>query len=244
MGIYRPESNYDNRQIVHATPRYRGTSTCFTSIDDDQTNPSKIWGGSNKLFLNHLIGQATTQNLYMDFNTIDNKSYILTGYLHWQNTVFDELTVQIVPKTTTYSASSNTDYDLFGGYLIIPNGTSTGTIDVQANDMVLVEVPLNEFGNKQAGYWDADYNTSTMQFENITANASGTGSFNMFGTEVVFHSYLNNLIMNGNGHEALSSFDADQLGHNTRIKFTFVTIGTDHDWQFSGSIAMFRSKSA
>jgi len=245
MGIYRPESSYDNRQIVHATPRYRGTSTCFTSIDDDQTDPSKIWGGSNKIKLDHVIAQPASQTIYLDFNTIDNKTYILTGFLHWHDAIFDELTVSIVPQVTTYSTSTNTDYDLYNGYMIIPNGTSTGTIAVNDADRKLVQVSLNEFGQKaSAGYWDADYNTTTKQFENITANASGDGDFNMFSTEVIFHSYLNKFIMHGTDRESLTAFDADQLGHGTRLKFVLDTIGTDHNWQFNGAIVMFREKSS
>ena len=239
-----PERNYDGRTITHSTPRYRGTSTTFTSIDDDQTDPSKVWGGSNQLMLHHQIGQATTQTVYMDFNTIDNKSYLLTGHLAWKDALHDQITCQIVPKVTTYSAGINTDYDLFGGYLIIPNGSSTGSITVNDADRVLVQVPLNEFGERASGgYWDADYNTTTKQFENIVPNATGTGGFNMFAVEVLLYSYLNQVCMIGDQNESLTSYDADQLAHGTRLKFTFNTIGADHEWHFSGTIAMFRTKS-
>lgn len=241
-----PEIDYDGRQIVHATPRYRGTATCFTSIDDSQIDFSKIWGGSNKLKLDHVSGVSPmSESIYMDFNTIENRSYILTGYLKWYSAVFDEMQVALVPKTTTYSSNTNTDYDLYGGYLIIPNGSSTGSIAVNDADRVLVEVPVNEFGEKaMQGWFDADYNTSTKMFENITANATGDGDYNMFGTEINFHNYLNNYIMSGTGGESLTAFDADRLTHGSRLKFTFSTIGTDHDWQFCGSIVMFREKSA
>ena len=192
MGVYRPESNYDNRQIVHATPRYRGTSTCFTSIDDDQTDPSKVWGGSNKLKHHHNIGDPLIQTIYMDYNTIDNKTYILTGYLRWFDCDFDEMTVSIVPQVTSYSAGVNTNYDLYGGYLIVPNGTGTGTIQVNDVDRKLVQVPVNEFGDKaMPGWFDATYNSDTKQFENIVPNATGEGDFKMFALEITFHRYLN-----------------------------------------------------
>lgn len=242
--MFVPERNYDGRNIVHSTPRYRGTSTCFTSIDDDQTDETKVWGGSNKLKLDHMIGQSSTQTIYMDFNTVVNKTYLLSGHLHWDNCVFNELTVQVVTRPTVYSASSNTNYDIVNG-LIVDNPGGTGTVDVLDADRKLVAVPINEYGNKvMSGFWDADYNTGTLQFENITPNNSGDGNYNMFASEIVFHSYLNNYIMNINDSVELTSFDADLLAHNTRLKFIFETIGVDHNWQFSGAITMFRTKSA
>lgn len=241
---YVPELEYDHRQMVHSTPRYRGSITCFSSQDDDQTDPSKIWGGSNKLKYHHTIGSSLTHSFYMDFNGVDdyNRTYVLTGILSWKDADFDEFHCCVVPKTTTYSAGSNTNYDLYGGYLIIP-AAGTGSTVVNDADRVLVEVPVNEWGVRSgAGYWDADYNQSTKQFENITANASGTGKYNMFGTEVAFHKYVNNYIMLGNGQVKLTAFDADMLGHNVRLRFDFQTVGTDHEWKWAGNITMFRKR--
>jgi hypothetical protein len=243
-GTYRPERDYDGRSIVHSTPRYRGTLTCFTSTDDSQTDPSKVWGGSNKLKNSHVIAQPAVQTLYLDFNTVDNKSYLLTGFLHWKDAVFDELTVQLVPKTTTYSASTNTNFDLVDGYLIVPNESGTGAIHVDSADYVPVKVTKNEFGDHRPGYWNMDYNTTTKVFENVTTAPNGDGMYNMFGTEIVFASYLNKFIMNGSQRESLTAHDADELGHGTRLKFIFETIGTDHNWDFNACIAMFREKTS
>lgn len=237
-----PEREYDGRQMVHATPRYRGSVTCFTSEDDDQTDPSQVWGGANKLQLHHQVTDPLDQSFYLDFNTIDNRTYLLTGLLSWTGTEFDEWHCCIVPKTTVTSAGTNTNYNLFGGYLVIP-AAGDGTLTVNDADRVLVEVPLNENGQRSgAGYWDADYNTTTKVFENIVANNNGTGQFNMFSVEVPFHKYVNTYVMIGSGTARLTAFDADMLGHNVRLRFDFKTIGTDHEWKFTGNITMFRKR--
>lgn len=245
MGItHIPERNYDNRSIVHSTPRYRGTTTCFSSQDDDQTDPTAIWGGSNKLALKHKIGDPATQTIYMDFNTITNRTYVLTGMMSWENCDFDEWSCAIVPKTTAYSAGTNTNYDLYGGYLIIP-AAGTGSITVNDADRVLVQIPQNEYGERASGgYWDADFNTTTKQFENITPNIAGTGEYNMFGSEVVLSKFVPCDVINGTHHNSLTAYDAEQMGHGMRLKFIFMTntSGADHDWCFTGRIAMFRDK--
>ena len=237
-----PEREYDGRQMVHSTPRYRGTVTCFTSEDDDQADPSQIWGGANRLQYHHKVGDNVDHHFYMDYNTIDNRTYLLTGRMEWSGTEFDEWHCCIVPKTTVTSAGTDTNYNLFGGYLIIP-AQGDGTLTVNDADRVLVEVPLNETGQRSgAGYWDADYNTTTKQFENITANALGEGQFNMFSVEVPFHKYVNTFLMVGANGAALTAFDADMLGHNVRLRFDFKTVGADHEWKFVGNITMFRMK--
>lgn len=236
------EKDYDNRTIVHNTPRYRGSTTCYSSVDDSQSDPSQIWGGSNKLKLNHVITDPLSQVVYMDFNTVNNKTYVLSGLLQWKDCDFDEWCCHIVPKTTTYSAGVSTNYNLFGGYLIIP-ASGDGTITVNAVDMELVAITQDEYGNKAgAGYWNADYNTTTKVFENITAAPLGDGNYNMFGAEVQLYAFVNNMIMLGDGQANMTSFDAAEIGHGMRLKFTFLTIGTDHNWEFTGQITLFREK--
>lgn len=240
-----PERQYDGRQMVHATPRYRGTTTCFSSQDDDQTGHDKIWGGSNKLVLKHTLGvDPLVQSIYFDLNTIENRTYILTGNMHWKDAAHDEWSCSIVPKTTAYSAGVSTNYNLFGGYLIIP-AAGDGTIDVNVADMKLVKITQNEFGDlKGAGYWDADYNSTTKQFENITPNYTGEGEYNLFGAEVKLAQFVRNYAMLGSQRDSLTAFDAEEIGHGMRLKFEFNTIGADHDWCFAGNIAMFRDKTS
>lgn len=243
MGInYFPERNYDNRQIVHATPRYRGTKTCFSSLDDDQTNPTLVGGGSNHMCWTHVAGvDPLTQTIYWDLNTITNKTYLLTGMFSWKGCTRDRWSCSVVPRVTTTSAGTNTNFALYGGYLIIP-AAGDGDITVNPADMKLVQNTPDEFGNMPAGYWDADFNTTTKQFENITANPNGTGAYNMFAVEVPFHKYVTDFCLVGDGQGSLTAFDADQVGHGIRLKFEFQTIGTDHDWEFGGTIVMFRER--
>ena len=242
MGIsIIPEREYDNRAMIHATPRYRGTVTCFSSQDEDQADPSKVWGGANKIKYHHTIGSSLTHSFYLDFNTIDNTTYMFSGSFNWVDCNFDEVHVYIVPKVTASSAGVSTNFNLFGGYLIVP-AAGDGTLTVNPADMQLVQVTRNEFGNFPAGYFDADYNTTTKVFENVVPNVNGTGAFNLFSVEVPFHKYVNNYVMLGNYGNSLTSYDADSLGHNIRLRFDFQTDGADHDWKFAGNIVLFRGK--
>lgn len=239
-----PERNYDNRIVVHATPRYRGTVTCFSSMDDDQTDPTAVGGGSNHVCWTHKVGDALTHTIYFDLNTITNKTYLLTGKMIWRGAKRDRWSCTVVPQVTATSAGTNTNYTLFGGYLIIP-AAGTGDLTVNAADMKLVQVTPNEFGDLPAAYWDADFNETTKQFENIAPNLTGKGEFNMFAVEVPFHKYVNQFCMVGDTAQDLTAFDADQVGHGVRLRFDFETHTAefgDHEWEFGGTIVMFREK--
>lgn len=243
MSVFiKPEINYDGRQIVHSTPRYRGTSTCFSSVDDSQSTHISIWSGSNVLKYHHQVSDAISQNIYMDFNTINNRTYLLKGSMKWTGAEFDEWSCFIVPKVTTTSVSTNTNYNIVNGYLIVP-AAGDGTTSIADEDRILVQVTRDEFGNpKSQGFFDAEYDADSDSFINISPNYAGTGSYNMFSTEVSLSTYVNRYVLLGDCRDALTSFDADELGHGLRLKFKFDTIGADHEWKFTGYITMFREK--
>ena len=232
----------DDKHIYQTTPRKIGTYTYFTGADDDHTDPLKYGGNSNTncACFTHSVGGSNPEVIYLEFNCISNDTYIREGYLSFKDCVHDKLTLEVVPKTTTYTTGgTNTNYNLYGGYLIIP-AAGNGTITISDSDRVLVECVENEFGTKPAGYWNADFNSTTKTFENITAASSGDGDYNMFGTEIIFSRFANNISCLGNGALRLTSDDISQIGHNMRIKLSGHTYGTDHEWHASVNLTLYR----
>lgn len=235
--------NFDQRPINHSTPRPRGAYTYFSSADDDHTDPHAVGGSSNvsELFWEHTVGGDNPEVFYLDYNTISNTTFVRQGDIMWKDAVFDYMNFEIVPKTTTYTSGTDTNYDLYGGYLIIP-AVGDGTITVQDADRVLVECTMNEFGDYPAGYWDADWNTTTKEFENITPNYTGEGGYNMFAAEVLLHRFMNRRRLLGTSRKDCHTEDVSQLGHNVRLKVSAYTHGTDHDWSGCATMMLYRSK--
>jgi hypothetical protein len=239
-GVSDPQ-NTDGRKVVHSTPRKRGLSTCFVGAGDDQTDDSKVGGSDVSLMeLHHQISDPTSQVLYLDFNTIANETMAHAGHMMWKGALNDTITLETVPRITTFAEASNTFFNLFAGYLIIP---AAGDGTIIPTNIKLVEVPVNEFGNRAgAGYWDATYNTATKQFENLTANIFGTGRFNMFVAEVVLDRFMNRVPMLGDGMMNLDTYDASQIGHGMRVKITLETRGEDHEWWWCGGLKPYRRR--
>jgi hypothetical protein len=162
------------------------------------------------------------------------------GWMMWKDALNDLITLETVAKASIYTASTNTNYNLYGGYLIIP-AAGNGAIDV--TNMVLVEVPINEYGNRSgAGYWNATYNTTTKLFENVAAAPSGNGRFNMFAVEVTLDRFMNRVPLLGSGQMPLDTYDASQVGHNMRMKISFETRGDDHTWYWCGGLKPYRKR--
>jgi hypothetical protein len=238
--------NVDNRPVNHSTPRRLGTVTYFTGAGDDQATEYSIGGASGQSIVwHHEVGQSMTETLYIDLNCIENQTYLHAGLLQWKGALNDEATCEIVPKITTYTTGSGFDYTLYGGYLIVPTAPGAGDVDVAVNDRVLVEVPLNEFGNYAgAGYFDADWNISTKQWDNFAPNYTGTGRFNMFAVEVTLDRFANRLPMLGDGISPLGTHDASMFGHNNRGKYTIKTMGADHEWWGNSWLILHRKKTS
>jgi len=231
----------DGKKIVHQTSRPLGTYTYFSGANDDQTDPHAVGGDETNIL--HLELPSGTNSIvkYMDLNIIQNPTYVHEGYLQWHDAHGDIIKMEITPKVTDYSASSDTNYNLYGGYLIIP-AAGDGTISVDSEDMELVQCVENEFGVKPAGYWNADWNTTNKEFENIAAAPSGNGDYNMFGVEVVLARFCNWIPVLGNGFVQLQSSDQSQLGHGSRLKATAKTKGDAHEWCCACFLTMHRKK--
>ena len=161
------------------------------------------------------------------------------------------MTLNIVPRVPTWEYSSGTDYNIYGGYLIIPSDGTNGTINI-TSDLTssiggLVYMPDDDQGNSPTAFWNADWNTTTKEFENITPAPYGNGRYNIFAYEVNMARFINSLPLLGSGFERLQTSDVDQLGHGMRLKALITTHidenHGDHHWHMTCCITLHREHS-
>lgn len=232
----------DGKQWVHESSRPLGTGSVFTFKGDAITSNNDIKGGV-KFKIVHTSGGADTA-IYMDFNCVENETYIHEGYIKWSGADEDELILDIVPKTTDYTTGgTNTNYQLYNYDTMIIPADGDGTIVVDSGDIVLVECPLNmDTGLRPAGFWNADYSETTHTFSNITAaSPAGTGIYNMWAAEIVMRNMVHDAYL-GSGSLWYQSADSTRWGHGMRFRLTPVTITNDHDWKAICTLTMHRKK--
>lgn len=230
---------------VHQTSRKFGTIICWIGVGDDPSDPSKC-GGGEKLSFNHSIGDPNPMVKYIDFNVVENETWIHEGYVTWKNCHMDTLSLQMVPRTVTVSGASGTDMNLYGGYMVVPAAPGTGTIAV-VNDLTLptgglIYMPNGDLNEVPTAYWDADYNLTTHRYENIRPNYTGTGRYNIFSYEVIFAEFVREIPLLDSGFIALNSSDTDQIGQGMRLKMVADTDGEDHDWSVACIICCHRAR--
>ena len=233
----------DKKKYIHQTSRPLGTFTYFSGAGDDQSDPTKIGGEvteEEKLKL-HLPVGTMSKTVYMDLNMVVNKTHIHEGYLQWLGALNDDITMTLVPKLTSYSAGSNTNYNLYNGYLVIP-AAGDGEIVVGTEDIELVQCVPDEKGDVQPGYWSADFNEETKQFEDITAAPLGDGGYNIFGAEAPLFRFANKIPALGEGFIMLQTADQSRIGHGMRIKIKADTCGNGHEWFCNAFITFHREK--
>ena len=112
-GISVDKKTLDNKLFVYQTVRPFGTLYHFTSEGDNPATNNAVGGGS-LLKVSHAISDPLTQTQYVDFNTIENKSYLREGYMIWGDATFDMVTLDVVPKVTTCTPSTGTSFNLYG----------------------------------------------------------------------------------------------------------------------------------
>jgi len=235
---------------VHQTSRKLGTIICWTGEGDDPGNPSSVGGGVSFSF-SYSAGQADPLIKYIDFNVVENETWLHEGYITWKNCYLDTLDLLIVPRTVSYTVSTGTNYNLYGGYLIVPAIPGQGTIDITSDITThsggLVFMPDGDLGEVSTAYFDATWNSNTKRYENITPNYTGTGKFNMFATEINFAHFVRKMPLLNSGFIALNSSDTDQLGSGMRLKMIADTNTTisgvgDHDWSMACTMCLHRAK--
>ena len=231
---------------VQQTPRALGTATNWTGVGDDPTDITNVGGGSAISFF-HDIGDSGPIVKYIDLNIAENETWIYEGYIIWKGANFDTISFQIVPRTVTVSGVSGGDKTIYGGYLVVPTAPGAGDYEV-ANDLTdpsggLVYMPDSDDGTAPTAYWDADYNTTTHQYENIQPNYTGTGRYNIFSYEVVFQEFIRQMPLLADGVLRLGSNDAEELGQGMRLKLTANTNSSvpDHDWAAACMSCLYRN---
>jgi hypothetical protein len=234
----------DGKKLVHSTPRKHGLTTYITGRGDDPATDYTVGGPGTVMSGHHEVGDATPEVVNIVLNTIENESHMHEGYIQFKDALNDCITLEIVPRLTlNTSADTGTNYDLYGGYLVIPAAPGTGTLAVPDVDRMLVEVPQDENGVRaKAGYFDAVWNTSTKQFDSIAPNYTGEGQFNMFTVGVTLDRFMNQQCMLGSGTVHITTADASMYGHNMCIRLTLETMGADHDWWWNATLVLYRIK--
>lgn len=229
---------------VHQTSRKLGLRIMWFGEGDDTSNILNV-GGGHDIIGQHSIGEGDTP-IYIDWNVAENETFIHEGYVTWKDCNMDRVTLEIVPRVTATEVSSGTNYNIVNGFLIVPaagDGTTSITADITNPNNGLIYMPNDDEGNPPVAYWNADYNSSTQLYENITAAPDGNGRYNMFSTEVPLIRFLHRMPLLANGFMALNSSDTDEIGHGMRLKLTPETAGTDHDWSIASLICMHRNRS-
>lgn len=241
-----PKMGEKDKIRVYSTPRPVGTKICFSSVGDDPDDVSAMWNGQ-ELYHVHEIGNPLTESLYIDLNSMENRTFLAEGYGTWQNAQGDTISFIIVPRVTPTTPGSETNYDIYGGYLLVPASPGSGTVDVNPSEMKLIPVlPSMDTGEiKSSGYWNADWNSTTKEFENITPAYDGKGVYNAMTAEIQASIFCNKLIMFGTSSWALMrTSEAEQFPHNMRIKVVLNTREPDHEWSWGGIITLFREKTS
>lgn len=233
------------KQRVHQTSRKLGLRVMWTGIGDDTTDLHSV-GGGTPFVMSHVIGEPQPEEIYIDYNMVHNETWLHEGYVTWKSCNMDTLTLEMVSRATETQVGTNTNYNLYGGYLIVPaagNGTIDVTADITDPNAGLVYMPDNDLGESPTAFWNADYNPTTKLYENITPAPSGNGRYNMFPFEMVFARFLNRMPLLGDGFIALNSSDTDRMGHGMRLKMIGGTNQADHDWSVACLMCLHREKS-
>lgn len=240
----------EGKLYVHQTSKIVGTMTYWTGKGDKIDDVTDIGNGNNFTISNY-IGDSDITSIYLDFNVINNKSYLHEGYFIWEDAKMgDFITLESVVNTVSYEAGTNTNYNLYGGFLVVP-AAGDGTINITSditNPCIsggsLVEVFTDETGYKPPAYWNADFNETTNKFENITAAPLADGNYNMYTVELVGNRFVNHIPVLKDGFEMLQSSDSTYYPHGIRIKVTIFTTNDDHIWHFGGILTMHRERTS
>lgn len=241
-----PPLDRSGKLRVHQTSRRLGTVIGWYGRGDDPSDPTNVGGGTPFTY-SHTTGENEPVDIYIDINCVENETWLHEGYLTWKGCHLDTVSLSVVSRATSTITSSGTYYNLYNGYLIVPaagDGTIQITSDITTHSGGLVYMPNDDLDNPPTAFWNADWNTSTKRYENITAAPAGDGRYNMFPAEITLAKFVHAIPLLESGFIALNSSDTDQLGHGMRIKMTADTNNDipDHDWAIACTMCMHRKR--
>ncbi len=234
----------------HQTSRKTGTVILWTGEGDDPSDPYCVGGGEPFSF-NYTKGQPDPLVKYIDFNMLENETWLHEGYVTWSNCYLDTLDLMMVTRATSFTVSSGTNYSLYGGYLIVPTTPGTGTINITSDITEatggLVYTPKNDMGVRPTAFWDATWDVTTKKYVDIVPNLTGTGHYNLFAAEITIAHFVRKMPLLNSGFIALNSSDTDQLGSGMRLKMVADTNTTisgvgDHDWSIACTMCLHRAR--
>ena len=227
---------------VHQTSRKLGLRIVWTGVGDSQSDPHFVGDGESFT----AVVSSGTLIKYVDFNCVNNETWMHEGYITWNNCNMDTLTLEVVPRTASYTVSSGTNYNLYGGYMAIPaagDGIINITSDLTDANGGLVYMPDGDEGDAPTAFWNATWNTSTKKYENITPAPYGNGRYNIFTYEIIFTRILKEVPFLASGFIALNSSDTDQMGHGMRLKMIVKNSGNNHELSVACIMCLHRGKS-
>lgn len=239
-------TKYSGRLKVHQTSRKPGLSINWTSKGDNRSNPN-TYGTGNHAICHHKIGDPTEKVVYLDFNMVNNETWIHELILTWKDCVMDEVTSEIVTDYTPFVASSGTSYSTYGSFVIpatpgTGNVTPTADFTTYSGGLVYMPAAVDTGEAYFPSFWDAEWSNLQGSFINVAPNLYAEGQYNLFHEETTLYKVLNGITLLGSGFQILNSSDTEQLGHGMRIKVTFTTIGEDHEWACSAILVMHREQ--
>jgi hypothetical protein len=240
QGILLNKHSNDGKLLTQSIARPLGTYSCFISEGDDISNQHHV-GNGTKMQCDHKINDPLQQMYYVDLNVKENKTFIQQGHALMKNANLDKIIFEIITSATVCSAGTNTFFNLYGGFLIVP-AAGNGTINVAQQDMKLVEMSYSiddPSSRIMPAFWNATYDPTTQTFTNITAAPNGDGQYNLFTYELVLEK-VSNIIVVGDTRLDLDTNNVAEFGHGMRIRLTFVTNPPDHDWQVAITLGIHR----
>ena len=235
---------------VHQSSRPFGTLTYFAGAGDNIHSPGQYGNGELFEHVHTLDSTATIEYIYLDFNMVGNRTFLHEGYIMWEGAQRDTICMEVVSITTPVVPASNTYFNLYGGYLVVP-AAGDGVINVPGINLIdgtaaidcgLVYMPMNELGVRAQAFWNAEWDDTLGMFINIAPAPYGNGQYNMFAGEIPLFRFVNRLPLIKYGFLCMQTSDVEEIGHGMRIRGVMETRGENHEWQFAGWFTMNREK--
>jgi hypothetical protein len=199
---------------------YNAEDAIVISDGDDVVTYANTGNDEAEKSVTGFISDEYTQTLYLDLNCALNDTWIHEGYLEWEGCRHDTISMSVVPRVM--GITQGTNFNLYGGYLIIPAVPGQGTIDITGDwtdfNGGLIYMPDDDLGNPPTAFWNAEVDVATKKYKNITAAPQGNGRYNMFSVEVEFNKFANRLSLINEGFVMLQSADSSQIGQGMRFK--------------------------